>query len=99
MKLIDRYVATTFLKNYLLSFLVLVGMYVVMDMIFNFDELVEVTTRTQQKVEANAAAGNNARQAPASGPAMAADAPDAPAAAGGSGLVTIAIFIRYVADF
>jgi lipopolysaccharide export LptBFGC system permease protein LptF len=42
MKLIDRYVITTFLKNYLISFLVLVGMYVVLDMIFNIDELAEI---------------------------------------------------------
>jgi len=38
-KILDRYVLTTFLKNYLLSFMVLVGLYVVLDMLFNFDEL------------------------------------------------------------
>src|SRR3954462_14338026 len=42
MKLIDRYVVTTFLKNYLLSFLVLVGMYIVLDLIFNIDEFSEL---------------------------------------------------------
>lgn len=42
MKLVDRYVLTTFLKNYLISFMVLVGMYIVLDMVFNFDELVDV---------------------------------------------------------
>lgn len=42
MKIIDRYVLWTFLKNYLISFMVLVGMYVVLDMVFNFDELVDV---------------------------------------------------------
>lgn len=42
MKILDRYVLTTFLKNYLISFMVLVGMYVVLDMVFNFDELVDV---------------------------------------------------------
>ena len=42
MKLIDRYVVTTFLKNYLLSFLVLVGMYIVLDLIFNIDEFSEI---------------------------------------------------------
>src|SRR4051812_45753261 len=42
MKLVDRYVLWTFLKNYLISFMVLVGMYVVLDMVFNFDELVDV---------------------------------------------------------
>lgn len=41
MKLVDRYVLSTFLKNYLISFMVLVGMYVVLDMVFNFDELVD----------------------------------------------------------
>ena len=42
MKLIDRYVATSFVKNYLLSFLVLVGMYIVLDLIFNIDEFSEL---------------------------------------------------------
>ena len=42
MKILDRYVLWTFLKNYLISFMVLVGMYVVLDMVFNFDELVDV---------------------------------------------------------
>jgi len=42
MKLIDRYVVITFLKNYLLSFLVLVGMYIVLDLIFNIDEFSEL---------------------------------------------------------
>src|SRR3982750_644247 len=42
MKLVDRYVLWTFLKNYLISFMVLVGMYIVLDMVFNFDELVDV---------------------------------------------------------
>jgi lipopolysaccharide export LptBFGC system permease protein LptF len=39
MKILDRYVLTTFLKNYVLSFMVLVGLYVMLDMLFNFDEL------------------------------------------------------------
>lgn len=38
MRILDRYVLLTFLKNYLISLVVLVGFYVVMDMIFNFDE-------------------------------------------------------------
>jgi lipopolysaccharide export system permease protein len=46
MKLVDRYVLSTFLKNYLISFMVLVGMYVVLDMVFNFDELVDVKGST-----------------------------------------------------
>ncbi len=39
MRIIDRYVFWTFIKNYLISFMVLVGMYMVLDMVFNFDEL------------------------------------------------------------
>src|SRR6266571_340840 len=46
MKLIDRYVVTTFLKNYLLSFLVLVGMYIVLDLIFNIDEFSEIKQKS-----------------------------------------------------
>lgn len=42
MRILDRYVLATFLKNYLMSFLVLVGLYVVMDMTFKFDEFVEI---------------------------------------------------------
>jgi lipopolysaccharide export LptBFGC system permease protein LptF len=45
MRILDRYILTSFLKNYLISFLVLMGLYVVLDMIFNFDELVEVQQR------------------------------------------------------
>jgi lipopolysaccharide export LptBFGC system permease protein LptF len=47
MKILDRYVLRTFLYNYVISFLVLIGMYIVMDMVFNFDELVETRTRAQ----------------------------------------------------
>ena len=42
MNIIDRYVITSFLKNYLISFMVLVGLYVVMDMVFKFDEFSEL---------------------------------------------------------
>ncbi len=41
MKILDRYVIITFLKNYAISFMVLVGLYVVLDMVFNFSNLVE----------------------------------------------------------
>jgi lipopolysaccharide export system permease protein len=41
MKILDRYVLRSFLYNYLISFMVLIGMYIVLDMVFNFDELVE----------------------------------------------------------
>ena len=42
MKILDRYVLVTFLKNYLISFMVLVGLYILLDLVFNFDELIEV---------------------------------------------------------
>lgn len=45
MKILDRYVITTFLKNYLISFFVLIGLYITLDMVFNFDELVQVQER------------------------------------------------------
>lgn len=45
MKTLDRYVITAFLKNYCISFLVLVGMFVVLDMVFKFDDIVEVQSR------------------------------------------------------
>jgi hypothetical protein len=42
MKLIDRYVIFGFIRNYIISFMVLVGMYVVLDMVFNFSALVKL---------------------------------------------------------
>src|SRR4051794_23107572 len=50
MKIIDRYVFFSFLRNYLISFMVLIGMYVVLDLVFHFDEL--------SKVDASAEAGS-----------------------------------------
>jgi lipopolysaccharide export system permease protein len=44
-KILDRYVLITFLKNYLISFMVLIGLYIVLDMVFNFDELSEMQNR------------------------------------------------------
>jgi len=41
MNLLDRYVLWTFIRNYLLSFFVLIGLYIVLDMVFAFDELSE----------------------------------------------------------
>src|SRR5438477_3234790 len=46
MKILDRYVLLTFLKNYLISLMVLIGLYIVLDLVFNFDELFEVQTRS-----------------------------------------------------
>ena len=40
MKILDRYVIVSFIRNYCISFLVLVGMYVVLDMVFNFNSMV-----------------------------------------------------------
>ncbi|MGE5608091.1 MAG: LptF/LptG family permease [Bacillota bacterium] len=48
MKILDRYVILSFLKNYLISFMVLVGMYVVLDLIFKFDELTEINKQTTE---------------------------------------------------
>jgi len=44
-RIFDRYVAALFIRNYLLSFLVLIGLFVVLDMVFKFDELVEVADK------------------------------------------------------
>jgi lipopolysaccharide export system permease protein len=43
---LDRYVILTFLKNYLIAFFVLIGLYITLDMVFNFDELVQVQDRS-----------------------------------------------------
>ena len=56
MKILDRYVLATFLKNYLISLMVLIGLYIMLDLVFNFDELVEV----QSKGAAVAASGGGA---------------------------------------
>jgi len=45
MKILDRYVAASFVKNYILSFMILVGLYVTLDMLFNFDDLMTVRTK------------------------------------------------------
>lgn len=42
MKILDRYVLILFLKNYVVSLTVLIGLYIVMDMVFSFDDLVAV---------------------------------------------------------
>jgi lipopolysaccharide export system permease protein len=46
MKILDRYVLILFIKNYLISLAVLIGLFVVMDMVFNFDHLVSVQKET-----------------------------------------------------
>ncbi len=42
MKLLDRYVLSLFVRNYVISLTVLIGLYVVMDMVFEFDKIVVV---------------------------------------------------------
>ena len=51
MTILDRYIIRSFIRNYLLSFLVLVGMYVALDMIFNFDELTRGATSAEAAKE------------------------------------------------
>jgi lipopolysaccharide export system permease protein len=41
MTIIDRYVLGAFVKNYLISLMVLVGMYIALDMVFNFGNLTQ----------------------------------------------------------
>lgn len=41
MNIIDRYVLAAFVRNYLISLMVLVGMYVALDMVFNFGNLTQ----------------------------------------------------------
>ena len=45
LKIIDRYVFSSFLRNYLISFMVLIGLYVTLDMVFQFDEFAKVGRR------------------------------------------------------
>lgn len=44
MKIFDRYILRSFVKNYLLSSVVLIGLYIAIDMVFNFDELARAAT-------------------------------------------------------
>lgn len=45
MRILDRYVTISFLKNYFLSFFVLIGMYIVLDMVFNFEDFATVKVK------------------------------------------------------
>lgn len=47
MKLLDRYVISSFLKNYAISLVVLIGLYIVLDMVFNLDVLTQVKVDQQ----------------------------------------------------
>jgi lipopolysaccharide export LptBFGC system permease protein LptF len=42
MRILDRYILLTFLKNYALSLLVLLGMYITLDLVINFDEVFRI---------------------------------------------------------
>ncbi len=44
MKLLDRYVITSFLANYAIALATLLGLYIVLDMVFNLDVLTKVKT-------------------------------------------------------
>ncbi len=46
MKILDRYVLTLFVKNYIITLAVLIGMYVAMDMVFHFDDMVAPNKQT-----------------------------------------------------
>jgi lipopolysaccharide export LptBFGC system permease protein LptF len=46
MTITDRYVLSMFIKNYLMSFMVLIGMYVALDMVFNFANLTQAKPGT-----------------------------------------------------
>jgi lipopolysaccharide export system permease protein len=52
-KILDRYILSSFLKNWAISFMVLVGMYMVLDMVFNFDDLVRVKPGQQADAAAS----------------------------------------------
>ncbi|MCS7034483.1 MAG: LptF/LptG family permease [Phycisphaerae bacterium] len=47
MKILHRYILFSFLRNYLLSLLVLLGLYIVLHMVFQFDEIVELGSANQ----------------------------------------------------
>ena len=49
MKIMDRYVITTFLKNYFIAFFVLVGLYIVLDMVFKFDDIIQIQQRSAEQ--------------------------------------------------
>ena len=58
MRILDRYIISLFLKNYIISFLVLVGLYIALDMVLNFDELTRGAGLIGRDVEAGAVAAS-----------------------------------------
>lgn len=49
MKILNRYILLSFLRNYAISMLVLLGLYIVLHMLFQFDEIVEVGSVNQER--------------------------------------------------
>jgi lipopolysaccharide export LptBFGC system permease protein LptF len=49
MRILNRYILFSFLRNYLLSLLVLLGLYIVLHMVFQFDEIVELGNVNQSR--------------------------------------------------
>jgi lipopolysaccharide export system permease protein len=52
MKILDRHVLVSFLKNYLISFMVLIGLFVTLDMVFQFDEFAKVGRKAGEEAGA-----------------------------------------------
>jgi len=48
-KILNRYILLQFLRNYAISLLVLLGLYIVLHMVFQFDEIVEVGSVNQSR--------------------------------------------------
>ncbi|MCL2648566.1 MAG: LptF/LptG family permease, partial [Phycisphaerales bacterium] len=46
MRILDRYIVRSFLVNYLLALAVLIGMYILLDLIVNFDSFTKSPTAT-----------------------------------------------------
>ncbi len=45
MRILDRYILTNFIRNYVISLMVLIGLYIVLDMVFNLDEVAAIQRR------------------------------------------------------
>lgn len=56
MRILDRYIVLAFIKNYIIAMGVLIGMYIVMDMVFHFDELAKTEMSSNSGVLASALA-------------------------------------------
>jgi hypothetical protein len=65
MKILDRYVLISFLLNYVIAFMVLVGLYVVLDMAFSLDEWAEFKDVSPTQVQQPTTQPGAAPSAPA----------------------------------